>query len=163
MRTMRMMRMMWHTHHAWPKKGRRHKAPHLHICSLGHPPRHICLSPAFKAESIIGAQAALHQQHARWYNRCLPSGPKHRPLCIYMCVCMCAALKTFKHKPTGANQPNVHHKLEEPCEEASSHRQNLPDIASIAQDFRLIDDLSERQGLQNARIKFFQILSFSIR
>ena len=94
---------------------------HLHICSLGHPPRHIChyysticLSPAFKAESIIGAQAALHQQHARWYNRCLPSGPKHRPLCIYMCVCMCAALKTFKHKPTGANQPNVHHKLEDP-------------------------------------------------
>ena len=87
---------------------------HLHICSLGHPPRHICLSPAFKAESIIGAQAALHQQHARWYNRCLPSGPKHRPLCIYMCVCMCAALKTFKHKPTGANQPNVHHKLEAP-------------------------------------------------
>ena len=120
MRTMRRMMMMWHTHHAWPKKGRRHKAPHLHICSLGHHPRHIChyysticLSPAFKAESIIGAQAALyHQQHARWYNRCLPSGPKHRPN-VYVCIYV-RCPETFKHKPTGANQLNVHHKLEEP-------------------------------------------------
>ena len=48
------------------------------------------------------------------------------------------------------------------CSEgASSHRQNLPDKASVAQDFSLIADLSERQGLQKARINFvFQFFYF---